>query len=109
MYDEEKYLRSLKQEDSYHFSISFEYIKKNYGNGNYDIATTNMEIDVQWDDSSVGYVISHNVPNMNIIDPAEGNGDEDEFYDNIVEPIVLEKLYSLGITSAILVGGTGTF
>ena len=29
MYDEEKYLRSLKQEDSYHFSISFEYIKKN--------------------------------------------------------------------------------
>ena len=28
--DEEKYLRSLKQEDSYHFSIPFEYIQKKY-------------------------------------------------------------------------------
>lgn len=25
-----------KKDDSYHFSLPFEYIQKNYGNGNYD-------------------------------------------------------------------------
>ena len=32
--DELDYLRSLKKDDSYTFSYSFEYIAKNYGNDN---------------------------------------------------------------------------
>lgn len=50
---EEDYLKTLKKDDSYHFSIPFEYIEKNYGEGNYDIGTAYMEIDVQWDDTYV--------------------------------------------------------
>ena len=100
---EEDYLRTLKKEEYYHFSIPFEYIKKNYGDGNYDIETAQMEIDVNWDDMYCGYRISHNCPDMYKINPDEGNGDEEEFYDNCVEHIVLEKLEELGIGPTSLV------
>lgn len=105
--DEAEYLMSLKQDDNYHFTIPFEYIKKNYGNDNYDIAITNMEVDVQWSDSEKGYVISYYIPDMHLIDPSEGNGDEDELYEYAVEQIVLDKLESMGITEEILVNGIG--
>ena len=36
---EDEYLRSLKQDDSYHFVYPFEYIAKNHGNDKYDIET----------------------------------------------------------------------
>ena len=100
---EEDYLKTLKQEDYYHFSIPFEYIKKNYGNDNYDIGIAQMQIDVNWDDICCGYRITHNCPDMYEIDPNEGNGDEDEFYDNYVEQIVFEKLEELGIGPTALV------
>lgn len=105
---EEEYLMSLKQDDSYHFSIPFEYIKKNYGNGNYDIDTINMEVDVQWSDTEKGYAISYNAPDFYLVDPNEGNGDEDSFYEYDVEWKVLDELESIGIYSEALVGGTGT-
>lgn len=102
-YNEEEYLDSLKKADSYHFSIPFEYIKKNYGNDKYDVATTNMEIDVVWDADYHGYQISHYVPDMYLIDPSEGNGDEDEFYSQIVYFEVMDKLDSLGIPPSAIV------
>lgn len=110
MFDsDDEYLMSLKKDDSYHFTIPFEYIKKNYGNDNYDIGTTNMEVDVQWSDSEMGYSISYNVPEMYLIDPAEGNSDESEFYEySGVETEVRSRLASMGITAEALVGGTGT-
>ena len=107
--NEDEYLISLKKDDSYHFTIPFEYIKKNYGNDNYDIATTNMEVDVQWSALEKGYLISYYAPDIHLIDPAEGNGNEAEFYEYAVEQIVLDRLASLGITSDALVGGTGTW
>ena len=105
--DEEKYLRSLKQEDSYHFSIPFEYIQKKYENDEYDIATTNMEVDVQWSDEEMGYKISYYVPEMYLIDSAQGNSDADEFYEYSVQNEVLARLDSMGITSEALVFGNG--
>ena len=104
---EEDYLDSLKQDDHYHFSVPFEYIAKNYGNDEYDIAEAVMEVDVDWDDSEHGYRISFNCPDMYKIDPAEGNGSEEEFYDSAVEPVVLGELDSMGITSEARVFGTG--
>ncbi len=56
------YLRSLKKDDSYTFTYSFEYIAKHHGNGNYDIDTANMGVRVEWDDSNAGYVVSYDVP-----------------------------------------------
>ena len=105
--DDSEYLKSLRKSNHYHFSIPFEYIEKNYGEGNYDISTTNMEVDVNWDDSQNGYVITHDVPEMNMIDPNEGNSDEQGFYDCGVEEIVLNRLSSMGIGAEALVGGDG--
>lgn len=95
--DENEYLDSLKQADSYHFSIPFEYIEKNYGNDNYDIATTNMEVDATWSDSQHGYVITHNTPEMYLVNPAEGNGNEEEFFEWTVSFQVRDLLSSMGI------------
>lgn len=107
--NEDEYLMSLKQDDSYHFTIPFEYIEKNYGDDQYDIATTNMEVDVEWSESERGYRISYYAPEEYLIDPVEGNGDIDEIYEYSVEPIVLQKLDSMGITSEARVGGTGVW
>ncbi len=104
---EEEYLNSLKQSDHYHFSVPFEYIEKNYGNGEYDIANAVMEVDVNWDDYEHGYRISFYCPDMYKIDPAEGNGSEESFYDSVVEDVVLGQLDSMGITSEARVSGTG--
>lgn len=104
---EEDYFDSLKQNDHYHFSISFEYIEKDNGDDNYDIANAVMEVDVDWDGSEHGYKISYHCPDMYKIDPAEGNGTIEDFYDSAVAPIILDKLKSMGITYEALVGGIG--
>lgn len=105
--NEDDYLDSLKQDDCYHFSIPFEYIAKNYGNDKYDIATTNMEVDVEWSDSEHGYKISYFAPEEYLIDPAEGNCDIDGFYEYDVSLAVQAELESMGITAEALVGGIG--
>ena len=73
--DELDYLRSLKKDDCYSFSYAFEYIRTNHGNDNYDIDTATMDVRVEWSDSQAGYVISYDVPEMDRIDPNQGNSD----------------------------------
>lgn len=106
-HDDDEHLRSLKQEDSYHFSIPFEYIQKILDDDNCETATTNMEVDVVWDEAELGYRISYYVPDMYLIDPAEGNGDADSFYESWVSDIVEDELSAMGITYEALVNGTG--
>ncbi|MEI7667562.1 MAG: hypothetical protein WCI62_01025 [Erysipelotrichaceae bacterium] len=101
--NEEDYIKSLKKDDSYHFSYSFEYIAKNYGNGNYDIDTTNMEVSVNWSDAQLGYVISYNIPEMNKIDASQGNGSETEFYESDVYWRLKSDLESMGIGAEAIV------
>lgn len=107
--NEEAYLDSLKQDDHYHFSIPFEYIQTRHGDGDYDIAEAQMEVDVDWNEIEHGYSITYYCPDMHKIDPNQGNSGVDEFYDDQIENVVLEELDSMGIGSAALVGGTGTF
>lgn len=97
--DEDEYLETLKREDSYHFSVPFEYIKKNRGGDDDEIGTAYMDVDVQWSDSDHGYRISHYCSSMCDIDPDEGNGSEDDFYDDQVEDIVKDKLSSEGVST----------
>ena len=104
---EEDYLDSLKQDDSYRFSIPFEYIEKNYGNDNYDIAETIMDIDVEWDSYEHGYKVSYSCPDADRISTAEGNEDLEGIYTDLIEGEVFEKLDSMGITAEALIGGTG--
>lgn len=101
--NEEDYLRSLKKDDSYHFSYSFEYIAKNYGNDNYDIETTNMDVSVNWSDAQLGYVISYNIPEMYKIDASQGNSSEMEFYESDVYWRLKSELESIGIGAEAIV------
>ncbi|GAA3710117.1 hypothetical protein GCM10022399_28720 [Terrabacter ginsenosidimutans] len=78
------YLRSLKKDDSYTFTYQFEYIAENHGNDNYDIARATMVVRVEWSDLQAGYVISYDVRDMHKIDPSQGNGDAESFYENDV-------------------------
>lgn len=97
--NEEDYLRSLKKEDSYAFSYSFEYIAKNHGDDNYDIDTATMDVRVEWSDFQAGYVISYAVPDMQKIDPAQGNSDAEGFYESDVYWRLIADLDALGIGS----------
>lgn len=106
---EEEYLDSLKKDDNYHFTIPFEYIKKNYGNDEVDMARAYMEVDVDWDEYEHGYSISWYCPEESTIDPSQGNADIDDFYENAVESEVLERLDSMGITSEARVSGIGRY
>lgn len=96
---EEEYLDSLKKEDHYHFSIPFTFIKKKLGDDQYEDGTAIMEVDVDWDGYQHGYVFTYYCPDMYLIDPAEGNGTVDDFWDYDVRDALLEKLESLDIYS----------
>ncbi len=90
-------LQALKQDDSYTFTYPFEYIAKNYGNDKYDIETADMVVHVDWNDALEGYVISYDVPDMDKIDPAQGNSDAAGFYDYAVYDKLYSDLDELGI------------
>lgn len=95
--NEDDDLRSLKKDDSYHFSYSFEYIAKNYGNDNYDIGIANMEVSLNWSDTELGYVISYNTPEMYKIDESQGNSSERVFFEEDVRWQLKSDLDSIGI------------
>ena len=94
-------LRSRKMDDSYHFTYDFTYIAKNLGGDEYEDGTATMECDVVWDDSDAGYRASYNVPDMYKIDPSEGNGDADAFYETDVYWRLMSDLDALGIDSTL--------
>lgn len=59
--DEDEYLRSLKQDDSYALGLDFEYVANRFGDGDDDVELeiARVTISFSWDDSPVpGYVVS---------------------------------------------------
>ncbi len=92
-----------KKNNKYHFSYNFEYIAKNYGNDIYDIESTNMEVNVNWSDAQLGYVISFSVPEMYKIDPSQGNGSDVEFYKNDIYWKLTSDLENIGIGAEAIV------
>ena len=87
----------MKKEDNHHFSIPFEYIEKNYGDDNYDIATAYMDCDVEWDDFNEGYTCHYSCSEESSIDPEEGNGSLEDFYQEQVIPALQDALEEEGI------------
>lgn len=101
---EEDYLRSQKRDDSYHFSIEFDYIEKNYGNDKYDTATATMEVDAEWDDSQAGYVVSYYCPDFGNIDASEGNPSSvKQLFEEMIELEVYDRLDDLGVSSEVII------
>lgn len=99
---EEDYLRSLKQDDSYTFTYPFEYIAEKYGDANYDIDTADMVVRVDSGDAQAAYVISYDVPDMDQIDPGQGNSDAEGFYQFDVYWRLISDLEGLGIEQVLI-------
>jgi len=62
--DEDDYIRSMKQDESYAFSYDYEYIADRFGEGDDDVTLENARLNVSldWDDSSApGYVVSYSL------------------------------------------------
>ena len=75
--DEDEYLRSMKQDDSYQFSYPYEYIADRFGDGDDDVKleTARLNVSLSWDDSSApGYVVSYTVDSPTPI-PNDWTGD----------------------------------
>ena len=92
--NEAEYMKSLKGNDNYHFSIPFTYIKKRLGNDEYEDGMATMEVDFTWDESQLGYTVSYFCPDESDIDPAEGNGSIDDFWEYDVLYKAKEELSS---------------
>ena len=98
---DEEFMDSLKKDDHYHFSVPFSYIKRRLGNDEYVDGTAIMEVDIDWNAAEHGYTASHYVPDMHLIDPNEGNGDEQSFWEEEKPriPMLLlgAAIYSVGV------------
>jgi hypothetical protein len=80
--DEDEYLRSLKQDDSYEFSYDYEYVADRFGDGNDDVRLEIARVNVSftWDDSPApGYVVSYTVDSPTPI-PNDWTGDADQLF-----------------------------
>lgn len=91
-------MSSLKKEDHYHLSIDFTFIDDDGLD-----ATATMEVDANWNDSIEGYEIPYDCPDMVRINPANGNGDEDEIFRNIIVLDVYNALERCGISTEAIV------
>lgn len=96
--DEDEYLRSMKQRDSYEFSYVYQYVANRFGDGDEDVTLENARVNVSldWDDSSSpGYVVSYKVDSPSPI-PNDWTGDADQIFSDLW-PAVVADLESLGI------------
>lgn len=98
MWDEDD-MEQYHEEDTYHFSIPFEYIIQSERHDDEIIGTATMEVDLEWDEEDGGYRASYYSPDESLIDPDEGNGDIDDFYNDYVEDEVAERLDEMGVVS----------
>ena len=104
MYDdydsEDDYLRSLKQDDSYSFQYTYEYVANRYGDGEDDVELESATVDVtlSWDDSSApGYTVSYHVYAPTSI-PNAYTGDESVIF-NDIRHLLEYDLAGIGIGS----------
>lgn len=93
--NEDEFLRSLKQDDSYEFTYDYEYVADRFGDGDDDvkleIATVNVLF--TWDDTPApGYTVSYTVDSPTPI-PNDWTGDADQLFRDLWDEVT-EDLYS---------------
>lgn len=90
--DEDDYLRSMKQDDSYELSYDYEYIANRFGDGDDDVEleVAKLDVSVSWDDSSApGYVVSYRLHSPTTL-PNDWTGGADEIFSDLRSDIVLD-------------------
>jgi hypothetical protein len=96
--DEDEYLRSLKQGDSFQFSYDYKYVADRFGEGDDDVALAiaKLSVSLSWDDSSApGYVLTYTVDSPTPI-PNDWTGDANEIFNDRYSELEAD-LYALGI------------
>ena len=96
--NEDEYLRSLKQNDSYNFQYNYEYVSNRYGEGDDDVDLENatLYVTLTWDDSpSPGYTVSYHVDAPTPI-PNAYTGDETQIFEDLL-PLLESDLFNAEI------------
>ncbi len=98
--NEDDYIRSLKKEDVYNFSYSYEYIVKRYGDGDDDVELANAIVDIRvsWDDTSVpGYTLSYQVHAPTSL-PNDYTTTEEGVFQEVCVKYLVNDLTSIGVS-----------
>lgn len=98
--NEDDYIRSLKKEDMYNFSYSYEYVVKRFGDGDDDVELANATVDitVSWDDTSVpGYILSYRVYAPTSL-PNDYTSNEEGIFQEVCVMYLVNDLTSIGIS-----------
>lgn len=98
--NEDDYIHSLKKEDVYNFSYSYEYIVKRYGDGDDDVELANATVDIRvsWDDTSVpGYTLSYQVYAPTSL-PNDYTDTEEGVFQQVRDMYLVYDLNSIGIS-----------
>lgn len=96
--DEDEYLRSMKEDDSYEFSYDYEYVADRFGDGDDDVTLeiAKVNVSLSWDDSSApGYVVSYTVDSPTPI-PNNWTGDADQLFNDLSSEVQAD-LASCGV------------
>ena len=98
--NEDDYIRSLKKEDVYNFSCSYEYIVKRYGDGDDDVELANAIVDIRvsWDDTSVpGYRLSYQVYAPTSL-PNNYTTTKEGVFQEVCDMYLVNDLISIGVS-----------
>jgi hypothetical protein len=98
--DEDDYLRSMKQDDSYAFTYDYDYVADRFGDGDDDVKLkiAKLNVSLTWDDTSApGYVVSYTVDSPTPI-PNDWTGDADQLFNDLWTDVVAD-LESRGVGS----------
>jgi len=101
--DEDDYLRSQKQDDSYELTYDYEYITNRYGEGDddVDLANATLNVSLTWDDSSApGYTVSYTVDSPTPLPNEWTHGPDGIFSDMSVE--IVNDLGYRGVSPEVL-------
>ena len=99
--NEDDYVRSLKKDDTYSFSYTYEYIVNRFGDGDDDVELANatVNITVSWDDSSVpGYTLSWNIYAPTSL-PNEYTSSKEGIFEEVSDMYLSSDLFANGISS----------
>lgn len=103
MYDnEENELYSLKRDDSYFYSIPFEWDIKD-DDGEWKTLSTTMDVNVEWSDFDVAYKISFTCPDEDEI--VACGSSLTECYNDCVRDEVVARLNSEGVATDVIYDG----
>ena len=99
--DEDEYLRSMKQDDSYEFDFDFEHVANRFGEGNDDVEleVARVSLSFSWDESPTpGYVVSISIDSPTPI-PYEWTDEPEQLFRDLWHGDAADYMRTVGVGS----------